>query len=222
LQAHDLAGMFLLGLLGGGHCMGMCGPIALAMSPSMGSGRRRGAVVLYNAGRVMTYTVIGGATGALGASAGGLVAIARVQVWLALAAGLLLGWFGLALLRVMGEPTWLFAASGSKIPGVGPLMRRLAGGGGIGFALLLGLVLGFLPCGLSMAAFARALSAEGFSQGAALVAAFGVGTLPAMLLAGWLGHRLSAQRRKLGELLAGLVLVAMAVQHIARALQGLL
>lgn len=218
----DLTGMFLLGLLGGGHCVGMCGPIALAVCPaSQGKGITTSAL-LYNAGRVVTYTMIGGVVGALGGSVSNLGAVLRVQLWLTLLAGLLMAWFGLALLRVMGQPKWMFAIDGGKYPGVGRLLRGVVREGKSWMGLPLGLLLGFLPCGLSMAAFTRALGAHGFGAGALLVAGFGAGTLPAMLLVSWAGGRLTRRMRQAGEMIAGMILLAMAVQHVSKVVSALM
>jgi sulfite exporter TauE/SafE len=216
----DLTGMFLLGLLGGGHCVGMCGPIALAVCPAARAPGRVSAVVLYNLGRVVTYTAIGGVVGAMGGTLATLGEVVRVQLWLTVAAGGLMAWLGLALLRVVSQPSWMFAIDGGRFPGVGALLRGVLRGKGW-MALPLGLLLGFLPCGLSVAAFTRALSADGFLAGGVLVAAFGVGTLPAMLLVTWVGGRLSSRLRLVGETVAGMVLLAMAVQHLSKAVAAL-
>lgn len=218
----DVVGMFLLGFLGGGHCVGMCGPISLAVCPVAARPRQWLAVLLYNLGRVTTYTAIGGVVGALGGSAADLSQVVRVQLWLTVAAGVLMALFGLGMLRVFGGLQGLFAMDGAKVPGAGYLLGRLVRSQNGLFALPLGLLLGFLPCGLSMAAFTRALSADGWLLGAVLVAAFGVGTLPAMVLVSWLGHRLSLRARRAGEIIAGMILVAMAVQHLSRALPALI
>jgi sulfite exporter TauE/SafE len=70
---------------------------------------------------------------------------------------------------------------------------------------------------LSLAALARALAADSAASGAFLVASFGLGTIPSMMFMGWLGGRISASRRRLAELVAGAVLVAMAAQQLLRA-----
>jgi sulfite exporter TauE/SafE len=217
----DLTGMFLVGLLGGGHCVGMCGPIALAVCPAARAPGRVSAVMLYNLGRVVTYTAIGGVVGSMGGTLSTLGEVVRVQLWLTVAAGGLMAWLGLALLRVVAQPSWMFAIDGGRFPGVGALLRGVVRDGKGWMALPLGLLLGFLPCGLSVAAFARALSADGFLAGGVLVAAFGVGTLPAMLLVTWVGGRLSSRMRLVGETVAGMVLVAMAVQHLSKAVAAL-
>lgn len=205
----DLIGMVLLGFFGSAHCMGMCGPISIGVGA-----RSVASMVLYNCARIATYTVIGAVLGAVGPVAGAVTGLARAQLGLALISGLLLGWFGLAALKVTARPSWMESLAGI-LPGVGPLLRRAAlGGWWVGFPL--GLLLGFLPCGLSMAAFVRALGAGGPGKAAILVLAFGVGTLPAMLLTGWLGGRLQPGWRKGAEIIAGIVLITMGVQQIAR------
>jgi hypothetical protein len=179
-------------------------------------------VVLYNVGRVVTYTMIGGVIGALGETASSLGSVVRMQLWLTLVAGVLMGWLGLALLRVVGQPGWMFAIDGGKIPWVGSLLRGIVRDGKGWMALPMGLLLGFLPCGLSVAAFTRAIGADGFLSGMALVAAFGIGTLPAMLIVSWFGARLSARLRHVGEIVAGMILLAMAVEHLSKAASALL
>jgi sulfite exporter TauE/SafE len=77
---------------------------------------------------------------------------------------------------------------------------------------LLGLLLGLLPCGLSYAAFARALAAGGPAQGALLVLAFSLGTLPGLLLVGTGASRFARRHAKLFDVLSGVLLVAMAAK----------
>ncbi|PIE05728.1 MAG: hypothetical protein CSA75_03280 [Sorangium cellulosum] len=179
-------------------------------------------MLLYNLGRVITYVLIGGVVGAFGGAMGGLGVVVQAQLWLAVIAGLLMGWFGLALVRVLGQPSWMFAINVGKFPGVGALMRGVVRDGKGWMAFPVGLILGFLPCGLSMAAFTRALGADDFFAGALLVAAFGAGTLPAMLLVGWAGQRLTIKMRQTAEMIAGVILLIMAVQQLSKAVSTLL
>lgn len=159
-------GMFLLGVLGTAHCLGMCGPLVLALPAGRG---RIWSHLLYHAGRITTYTIVGAVLGALGsgvAALSGLAAddpmsaVARVQVAVSLVSAALLGWLGLARLGIVGEPSWMAVATPTKVPGFARVLRRATAGGS--FALVaLGLLLGLLPCGLSFAAFAAALAAGG-------------------------------------------------------------
>jgi sulfite exporter TauE/SafE len=219
--------MFLLGLFGTGHCLGMCGPLIFALPGQTG---RFCAHLCYHAGRIFTYTAVGGILGGVGASlaslAGGfpnghLSRVANIQVGFSILAAVFLFGFGLARLGLLPEPTWLAVASPHKFPGWRRLLKKNTphAGGGVYFAL--GLMLGLLPCGLSFAAFARALAAGGFLQGAALVAAFALGTLPGLLLLGTGISRFVARYRRLTDLLSGLLMILMAVTLAADALAAI-
>ena len=158
----------------------------------------------------------------MGGTIASVAGVVRVQIVLAAIAGLLLGWFGLGLLGVVRQPLAVDSGKGFRLPGAAPLLRRVAKGNGALAALALGLLLGFLPCGLSMAAISRAVSAGHAWTGAALVAAFGLGTLPSMMTAAWAGGWMSAGRRRLAEIVAALLLIAMSVQHLSRVASHLL
>jgi len=164
---------FLLGLVGSLHCAGMCGPLALALPPA---GNTTPANVLgriaYNAGRIITYCVLGIVFGL----AGWTFLMAGLQRWVSIALGvaLLLGLFGsrrLALARPVTSAVNQLKASMSV------LLRRRS------FVALavLGLLNGLLPCGLVYVACAGAAATGGILAGAQYMAAFGVGTVPMML-----------------------------------------
>lgn len=208
--------MFALGLLGSAHCIGMCGPIALAISPRSTSRARWVGPVLYNLGRSVTYVAIGAAMGALSDGAARM-SMLRVQVAMTVVSALLMLALGLSQVGVIGEMRWLYAFDPGKLPGVRKLLLRSASGPDAS-SFVLGLLLGFLPCGLSMSAFTRALGARSASESALLVAAFSVGTFPAMLGVSAVSHWLTIKHRKLGQVLAGMLLIGMAVQQIARLL----
>jgi hypothetical protein len=223
-ESYDIAGMFLVGLLGSGHCLGMCGPIALALAPASGAQRgwlRVRRALMYNTGRVVTYTLVGAAAGGLGGGLTRLVPLMKLQPWFALVAALLLGAFGLASLGLLRLPASVTSPDISRLPFYARALRRVATSAGAAPTLGLGLMLGLLPCGLSMAAFTRALGAHGALHGAGLVAAFGLGTFPAMFAVGVVGDRLSARYRRAGQLIAGLILVVMAVRQAIVSLRAL-
>ena len=173
---------FLLGLAGSAHCAGMCGPLALALP--VGPGGRWTFVagrVLYNTGRIITYTLMGALFGLLGQG----FAIAGLQRWVSLVLGALI------LLGLIVSPrfaraipltravSWLKAA-------LGKLLQRRALSSLFGIGLLNGL----LPCGLVYVACAGAATLGDSFQGIRHMIAFGLGTLPMMLAIALAGQKL--------------------------------
>ncbi len=213
-----LLSMFLLGILGTGHCIGMCGPLVIAFPVRVGG---FGSHLFYHLGRILTYVMIGALMGGLGAGLAQIAAatggsypawMAGIQLGASVLAALFLLIFGLARLGVVGEPGWMDLASPSRIPGFRnvikspfPKKRQLE-------MLLLGMMMGFLPCGLSYAAFTRSLSAGGAFSGAVLVLAFGLGTLPGLLLLGTGIAGLIRRYRSQFDILAGLLMIYMAAE----------
>jgi len=164
---------FLLGLVGSLHCAGMCGPLALAL-PATGNSTPAYLLgrVAYNAGRIITYCLLGIVFGL----AGWTLLLAGLQRWVSIALGvaLLLGLFAsrrLALARPVTSVVNQLKASMSVL-----LRRRSLAG-----LAVLGLLNGLLPCGLVYVACAGAAATGGVLAGASYMTAFGVGTVPMML-----------------------------------------
>jgi sulfite exporter TauE/SafE len=209
--------MVLLGLLGTGHCLGMCGPLVIAFP---GRAERFTPHLWYHAGRLTTYAVLGGIMGAIGQGVehmagltGGDPAlwVPRTQIALSVIASLFLLVFGMARIGLIREPDWLAAAAPSHIPGFNRVAKAVSRSpDSIGLAVV-GLAMGLLPCGLSYAAFARALAVSGPAHGALMTFAFGLGTLPGLLILGT-GISVVARRyRRHCDLLSGVLMVAMAL-----------
>ena len=224
----DLTSMFLLGLLGTGHCIGMCGPLVLAIPAQAG---RLTGHLLYHLGRTTTYVGVGALLGGLGVGLASLASregadpvasIARLQVAFSALAALFLLVLGLARIRVIREPGWMATPSPGAMPGFRQVLRGATDQGRPGSIFLFGLMLGFLPCGLSFAAFARALPAGGMLPGAALLLAFALGTWPGLLVIGTAASKLARRHRELSEILSGLLMIGMAVSLAADAIQALL
>ena len=220
--------LFASGLLGGfGHCAAMCGPVAAAFSLCVGEKRPFEPHLLYNLGRITTYSVIGGASGLAGSFLGVAARLAPFQKAVALGTGLLVVLMGLAL----GDwlPRFPFFSGKDGSSGLLKRLARLAResrGPGVFFPL--GLILGFLPCGLVYAALLTAARAGmdaaspavGFLQGFAAMALFGIGTIPSLLLVGKAASLLGPRmRRSLLRASAALVVLA-GVVYIARALRA--
>jgi len=208
--------MFLMGFLGTGHCLGMCGPLVFAFPGQVGGMKAHG---VYHAGRVLTYTLVGLIMGGTGwaivlfagrTEANPLAWMAGIQTGLALVAGLFMLGFGLSRVGLIPEPAWMATATPTRIPGVRQLLRR-SDSPIPGIRLfVMGLVMGMLPCGLSFGAFARALATAEPLKGAGLTLAFGLGTLPGLLLLGTGFSVLARRYRRHSDLLAGMVMIALA------------
>ncbi|MEM8642453.1 MAG: sulfite exporter TauE/SafE family protein [Cyanobacteria bacterium P01_G01_bin.54] len=198
-----------VGFLGSfGHCLGMCGPIALAFSLNPSQPERQTASQQFrfhlwlNLGRIVSYAFVGGAIGAIGS-----VLVASGQVagvgsglrrGLTITTGLLLVWFGLVQInpRLLPPiPLLNPVASGSLHERLNHLMVRLGGQRSPATPFLLGLVWGLIPCGFLYAAQLRAAETADLWQGSLTMVAFGLGTLPTMLGLGWLTTRLTGDRR---------------------------
>lgn len=174
--------LFLVGLLGGTHCVGMCGGIVGALA--MGGVPRWSMHLAYNGGRILSYAVAGAIAGALGAASLGLEGQVPIRLMLYLLANLMLIALGFYLLGVTKALAFTERAGQSLWRRVQPLTRRFLPARTIGQAFPLGMLWGWLPCGLVYSALASSLSAGSAERGAALMLAFGLGTLPNLLLAG--------------------------------------
>ena len=189
---------FIIGLLGGAHCIGMCGGLMNALSfavPQQHSPWRHGSVLmLYNLGRILSYSIAGAAIGSLGwwlqnqGSAIGPVLRIIAGVML-IAMGLYLaGWWRvLTHLESMGGRLWKYLQPvGNKLM---PVTRPWQ-------ALLLGIVWGWLPCGLVYSTLTLAAAEASWQQSALIMASFGAGTLPVMMLTGIFAHHVKTWIRK--------------------------
>lgn len=202
--------LFLVGLLGGTHCVGMCGGIVGALS--LGAPARGLLHLAYNLGRIASYTSAGALAGLVGAAGLGFDGHWPIRLILYLLANLMLVALGFYLLGVtralalterLGQHLWRRLQ---------PLTGRFLPVRSVAQALPLGLLWGWLPCGLVYSALATALTAGSAARGAGLMLAFGLGTLPNLLLAGVLLARLGDfVRRPWVRGLSGLLVLAFGV-----------
>jgi sulfite exporter TauE/SafE len=223
----DLYAMFLLGIFGTGHCIGMCGPLVFAFPGRSGKWLPH---LAYHGGRLLTYTAVGAFMGAIGSGLGWIAAlaggdpllwIARFQLALSVVAAAFLLVFGLQRIGLIPEPRWLSLADPGRIPILGRLVGKPTAGDRSTGLFALGLTLGLLPCGLSFGAFARALAAGGIGAGAVTVLAFGIGTLPGLLLVGAGASSVARRYRKHSDVLSGILMILMALSIGADTLQAL-
>ena len=220
---------FIAGLIGSTHCLGMCGGLSgmFAMHASVsGIARQLPMALVYNLGRVLSYSILGLIVAMLGKQLVDLIPALAGPV--RLAAGLIMILVGLQIAfqwRFLGP----IENTGAKLWNlVSPLARRLLPVSSLPRALGLGLLWGLLPCGLVYSVLLIAATSGEAAYGALTMLAFGAGTTPAMLATGLGAARLSQwtrQRRTrlwLGLLvvLIGVITLSMPVLHFLPASGG--
>lgn len=190
---------FLAGFFGGGHCLGMCGPIVILFEgqrspdPALPNLLRR---IVYNAGRLLFYVLLGAAAGAAGLV---LTRIAGIDTGLAvlrILAAMLVVALGLNLLFNLRMLRYLETSGAALWKRLSPLARHVFPIYSPGRALAAGALWGALPCGLVYSAVAIAATSGSAASGAAVMLAFWLGTLPALLVAGASAQKLSQWSRK--------------------------
>jgi len=191
----ELPLIFVGGLLGSAHCLGMCGPLAISLSASAPAGTNLlNRQLIFSLGRIFTYGFCGAAAGFGGAwlstESRNLV---LSQAWLAIFAGTLLLLMGLVTAGVLPKPTTRLL-SGLPCGTASWLKTFLSAPGWLG-ALIAGVFTGFIPCGLVYAFLLKAGSTGDIWLGWLTMAVFGMGTIPLMVLAGYGGHFLSVVAR---------------------------
>ncbi|MBK7765314.1 MAG: sulfite exporter TauE/SafE family protein [Sulfuritalea sp.] len=206
--------VFLIGLLGGVHCAGMCGGIVSALSLQMpGSAVRSGPVwpihLAYNLGRIGSYVIAGALMGALGSLGLLLNNALPVQMMLYAAANLMMIALGLYLIGITGALAFTERAGQWLWRRVQPATRRFLPVRGAAQAFPLGMLWGWLPCGLVYSVLTMTLVSGSAVRGAAIMLAFGLGTLPNLMLAGLLLVRFrSVVQGSALRLVSGLIVLA--------------
>lgn len=180
----------IVGILGGVHCLGMCGGVvgALTFGLDIKIQRSRFKMLLfqlaYNIGRITSYMIIGAIFGYLGMAIGSLATFLPAQQALQIVAGLFMvalglylggWWYGVVAIEKVGQGLWRR---------VQPYAKSLSAINKLRQAWLYGLIWGWLPCGLVYSMLIMAMSAGGALEGALVMLAFGLGTLPNLLLIG--------------------------------------
>lgn len=203
---------FIVGFLGSFHCIGMCGPIALALPlnndsrSSMITGR-----LLYNFGRIVTY----GLLGLLFGLAGHTIAMAGFQKNLSIAAGIII--LGVAILSLAWKKinsfSYLLSSYTSKLKTV---FRKLFGKRSSFTLFLIGTVNGLLPCGFVYLALAGAAASGNFFDGMSYMLLFGLGTFPVMLSLSVAGNLFGFRFQKYLKKATPFVAAALAVFLIMR------
>lgn len=222
----DFSAALVIGLLGAGHCLGMCSGIASAITFSTDNQQSKLqsfiTLLLYNLGRVSSYSlaaaIFAGSSSALILFFGGKEALIYLRV---LAAILMLFlalyisriWFGLLILEKVGQRLWQYIKPLAQyfLPLRHPLL-----------AFPLGFLWGWLPCGLVYSTLAWAASSGSFEQGALIMLGFGIGTIPAMLTVGSLTQQLKTTlNHRYFRVTSGILLAIFALHTFYVAIQQL-
>ena len=229
-----LAAAFLIGLMGGVHCVGMCGGIVGALAVQTPRRQRAWDLHLaYNAGRIASYAAAGAIIGMIGGAGLMFNQVLPVQMLLYVIANLVLVGLGLYLAGLGNQLARLEALGAWLWRRIQPYSARFLPADTVAKAFALGTLWGWLPCGLVYSLLATALLSGGAASGAAVMLAFGLGTLPNLLLAGMAFKRLrditSNRRLRLasGVLVAGFGVVGLAKaahmgEHIRQGLSGII
>tara|TARA_R110002051_G_scaffold325834_1_gene431935 strand:+ start:95136 stop:95876 length:741 start_codon:yes stop_codon:yes gene_type:complete len=197
-----------LGLLGGGHCIGMCGGLMGALTMAIPAEQRKGwplwrILLGYNAGRIASYSLAGALLGSLGwlAQDLGLGMFMRILAGLLMIAmGLYLAnwWSGLTRIEQLGRGLWRH---------IEPQARKLLPVKSPGQAVALGALWGWLPCGLVYSTLIWASSHGNASVSAGLMLTFGLGTLPTLMATGLAAQKMMFWLRKRSVRISAAILV---------------
>lgn len=203
---------FTLGAAGSLHCVGMCGPLSLALPVHyLSKTRKLISLLLYQSGRVITYSIIG----LLFGFAGRRIYIAGYQQWFSIGMGMLV--LTLAILYFVQKKTvhlkflnrfYFFIQQQ-----ISRLLKSVTGPSGF---LLMGMANGLLPCGMIYIALASTFSFTEVAQSVAFMAMFGAGTLPAMMLVGYAGQLIKPKWRISLQKLVPVFITLMGVLLILR------
>jgi len=242
MSGASLFAVFMIGLLGSVHCVGMCGGIVSAISVASAPVKRFpvavvadggsvigvGAlhtvlrIVSYNLGRIGSYAVAGAIAGGVARSARTLAGVSSVQMggyWVAnlmlVALGLYLmgAWQGLTYLEFAGHGVWRrIQPLTKKLLPLDNSLKMLAAGG----------IWGWLPCGMVYSVLLTAMLSGSALSGATVMLAFGLGTMPTLLTMGLFGARLKTwmQRRPV-RVVGGLLVLAFGLLGLFRAAHGM-
>ncbi|MBM4930343.1 sulfite exporter TauE/SafE family protein [Vibrio parahaemolyticus] len=219
----DFLGALLIGLVGAGHCMGMCGGIASLLSLGSSSSKSSPTIPLfYNLGRLSSYALIGALVGGAISGLSELSGLAQSLAWLRFVAAIFMilvalyiakWWQGLLIVEKMGQHLWKFISPAGK--SLLPLKKPI-------HALPFGFVWGWLPCGLVYSALTWSAVSGSAVNGGLIMLAFGLGTLPSMLAVGYgANHFQKLQKSLTFRNISALILIVYGAYTAAGAMQML-
>ncbi|SFV85435.1 Heavy-metal-associated domain (N-terminus) and membrane-bounded cytochrome biogenesis cycZ-like domain, possible membrane copper tolerance protein [hydrothermal vent metagenome] len=211
-----ITGVFLMGLLGGVHCLGMCGGVVGLLTSALPTELRADSRQVlwyhlnYNIGRMLSYILMGTLFGLAGGVLSDFLKMGVFDLALRMFSGVLMvlvglyigNWYaGIQVLEKMGAKFWV------KLQ---PIRRKFLPVTCLKQAFLLGLLWGGMPCGLVYGALSFAMFSGSFVEGGTIMLAFGMGTLPSLLLmAGFSSQLNEASRRPVVRKLSGVLIIVL-------------
>lgn len=208
----DLITAFTIGLVGSLHCLGMCGPIAIAIPLHKTNWLMKvTGGLLYNSGRIITYGILGGIFGLLGRG----IQLAGLQQWASIGLGILMILSVLfpVVFREKIKLDRIFTGYAGRLIG---RFRTLFSKRTLGNLLFIGLLNGLLPCGLVYMAIAGAINTNDVVAGIAFMMVFGIGTTPALLLLSLAGNVVTSTFRKKAARVIPVFIVILGILFILR------
>ena len=208
----DLITAFTIGLVGSLHCLGMCGPIAVALPLDKNNWLMKiSGGLLYNTGRIITYGVLGALFGLLGRG----IHLAGLQQWASIGLGIIMILTVLfpVVFREKIKLDKVFSGYAGRLIG---RFRVLFSKRTLGNLLFIGLLNGLLPCGLVYMAIAGAINTNEVILGIAFMVAFGIGTTPALLLLSLAGNVVTSKFRRRAARVIPVFIVILGILFILR------
>ena len=208
----DLITGFMIGLIGSLHCLGMCGPIAVAIPLHRDNWLLKvSGGLLYNTGRIITYGILGALFGLLGRG----IHLAGLQQWASIGLGIIMILSVLfpVVFREKIKLDRIFTGYASRLIG---RFRLLFSKRTLGNLLFIGLLNGLLPCGLVYMAIAGAINTNEVLTGIAFMIAFGIGTTPALLLLSLAGNVVTSRFRRKAARVIPIFIVLLGILFILR------
>lgn len=208
----DLITALTIGLIGSLHCLGMCGPIAVALPLHRNNWLMKiTGGLLYNSGRIITYGILGGIFGLLGRG----IQLAGLQQWASIILGIvmILSVLFPFVFREKIKIDKMLSGYAGRLIG---RFRNLFAKRTLGNLLFIGLLNGLLPCGLVYMAIAGAINTNDVLMGVAFMMVFGIGTTPALLLLSLAGNVITSGFRKKAARVVPVFIVILGIIFILR------
>lgn len=218
----EIYAAFIFGLLGSLHCLGMCGPIVMAYTIPLTKSKIEKKLFLivphlfYNFGRTITYTLLGALAGSIGQQVFEISSLVKAERFAFIIFGIILLIAALLLAKVISVPNFITKKLNTKFAAYQKSIRKFLIMPSWSSKLLLGFLMGFLPCHLIYMMLLESAIVGTASKGALVMLAFGLGTMPMLILAGFFSNFLSSSIRNWGDKLVTTMVFILAIVLLIR------